>query len=386
MTRMIRTLVAIALVAGPGAFGIMTMSAASATTAPGTYGAGSWFFDPGTGVNAIQPANTTTSTTTSTVYQAQVQQPINADGSSTWSSKKGVIPVQFTLQQATSTATTTITTDAVYPGTLESDLGATYPSVGDYGALSFTPPTGTTVGNITNLTADFSWLNGGNNHTGSMRWSIVTPDGVVYVYYGDLSSTFQSGQGGSGVNMATVTDARVEGEGSFSGSPLYDTWSDVLSRTAPSGTVANETVSEIDLVVDAGYAGTQQVALSDVQITGNGSTGEYVPGTVPGSTSTTHSLSSWTATTSPAMYIDVVKGNASDPGTVDETTYTGVGDSGGQFAVVDGKYKYNLSNSSQPLGSAGTYYVYMNSSATLGNANRIPTSNAPGGIVSFVLK
>lgn len=57
-----------------------------------------------------------------------------------------------------------------------------------------------------------------------------------------------------------------------------------------------------------------------------------------------------------------------------------------RVAVVDGKYKYNLSDTSQQLGSAGTYYVYMNSRPALGNANRIPTTNAPGNIASFVLK
>jgi hypothetical protein len=43
------------------------------------------------------------------------------------------------------------------------DLGLTVPytSVGDYGALSFSSPSGT---NITNLTADFSWLTGNVVH------------------------------------------------------------------------------------------------------------------------------------------------------------------------------------------------------------------------------
>lgn len=104
---------------------------------------------------------------------------------------------------------------------------------------------------------------------------------------------------------------------------------------------------------------------------------------MPGSTSTTDSVGPWINTTSPAMYLDIVTGNAGAPGTVDETTYTGVGDSGGQFAVADGKHKYNLINASAPLGSAGTYYVYMNSSTALGNANRVPTTNAPNNIASF---
>jgi hypothetical protein len=231
------------------------------------------------------------------------------------------------------------------------------------------------VGNITNLTADFSWLLG-NNHTGSMRWSIVTPDGNVFVYYGDLSGTFQSGTDGTGINMATVTDARVEGSG-FAGTPLYDTWSDVLSRTAPSGTVSNEPVSEIDLVVDAGYAGTQKVQLSDVSITANGNTSEYVPGTVTGSTSSSDSDGPWSNTTAPAMYIDVAQTSGGTPGTVDETTYAGVGDTGGQFSVAGGTYKYNLSTSSLP--GAGTYQVSMDPSP----AHTSPITTSPG---TFELK
>jgi hypothetical protein len=384
MPKRIRMLVAAGATCGLAAFGLVTAGAASATTGPGTYGPGSWYFDPGTGTNAIQLAATSSSTTTSTVYQAQIQQPINPDGSSVWSAKRGVIPVQFYLQQAADTKKTTTTTSAVYPPNLESDLGATYPSVGDYGALSFTPPPGTTVAGISNLTADFTWLTG-YNHQGSMRWSIVTSAGNFFVYYGDTSSSFQSGTGGTGVNMTATGEARVETP--ETGPGKYVTWSDLINGTnGVNASDASVTVSEIDLVVDAGYGGTQKVQLSDVQITASGNTSEYVPGTVPGSTSTTDSVGPWSSTTSPAMYIDVAMGNPSDPGTVDETTYTGVGDTGGQFAIVNGMYKYNLSNTSLPLGSPGTYYVYMNSNPTLGNATRIPTTNAPNNIASFVLK
>lgn len=371
MSRINRMLVAVAAMVCLGGFWLITAGAASAAT-PGTTGPGSWSFDPGTGSDAIQLPTTTTTTSTTPAYKAQVQQPINSDGSSVWSARKGVIPVQFTLQQATDTKTTTTTTDAVYPGLLDSESSGS-PA---YSALAFTPPSGTTVGSISNLTADFSWI-AGNNHTGSMRWSIVTPDGEIYVYYGDLSTTFQSGQGGSGDNMASATDARIEGTGSLAGTPVYDTWSDVLSRPAPSGTVANEPVSAIILVVDAGYAGTQQVQLSDVSIAGTGFSSGYVPGTVAGSTSSTDSLGPWSNTTTPAMYIDVVQDTGSAPGTVDETTYTGVGDTGGQFKVVNGMYKYNLSTATLP--GAGTYQVFMDPSS----AHNSPITTAPG---QFVLK
>ena len=60
---------------------------------------------------------------------------------------------------------------------------------------------------------------------------------------------------------------------------------------------------------------------------------------------------------------------------MDETSYTGVGDTSGQFAVVNGMYKYNLSTSS--LSGAGTYWVYMTPDT---DAHRV----ASGG--TFVLK
>ena len=373
MSRIIRALTAAGAVIGLSAFGLMTAGVAAASNGAGTYGPGSWYFDQGTGTNAIQLAQTSTSQSTSTAYQAQIQQPINADGSSVWSAKKGVIPVQFTLQQATATTTTTTTTDAVYPDTLESDIGATYPSVGDYGALSFTPPAGTTLAGITNLTADFTWQTG-NNHQGSMRWSIVTSAGTFYVYYGDTSSSFQSGTGGTGANMTQATDARVETP--ELGPGTYVTWSDLINGTnGVNASDAAATVSEIDLVVDAGYGGTQKVHLSDVFINSS----EYVPGTVTGSSTSTTTDGPWTTTTTPSMYIDIAKGSSSDPGTVDETTYTGVGDTSGQFAVVDSKYKYNLSNNL----TAGTYNIWMTPSD---DAHRIPVTNSPTGAATFVLK
>ena len=79
------------------------------------------------------------------------------------------------------------------------------------------------------------------------------------------------------------------------------------------------------------------------------------------------------------MYIDIAEGSSSDPGTVDETTYTGVGDTSGQFAAVDSKHKYNLSNSL----SAGTYNIWMTPSD---DAHRIPVTNSPTAAATFVLK
>jgi hypothetical protein len=94
---------------------------------------------------------------------------------------------------------------------------------------------------------------------------------------------------------------------------------------------------------------------------------------------------SWQNTTTPSMYLDLSKVTGSDPGTVDETTYSGVGDTSGQFSVVNGMYKYNLDSSQ--IGGAGGYTVTLDPSGQNGGSP-VPVTNAanPSGIASFTLK
>ena len=318
---------------------LLTAGAASATPGLGTYGPGSWFFDPGTGTNAIQvPTTTTSPPVTSTAHQAQVQQPINADGSSVFNHKSTTIPVKFKVQSQTTTTTTTTTTPGIYPGLLDSE------SIGSpaYGALSFTPPAGTTVGAISDLMASFAWQ-AGHNHTGSMRWSIQTSAGNFYVYYGDTCPFCQDGTGQSGTNMTTLSDQRVETPENGPGS--FKTWSDLVNGTnGVNATDASLPVSEIDLVVDAGYAGTQQVQLSDVQIIDNGATSEYVPGTIAGSTTSSTTTGPLVTDNSTPAWISITKTSGATPaGPIDESTLTSTqGDTGGQYRQVDSMYMYNL--------------------------------------------
>jgi hypothetical protein len=346
-------------------FGLMSAGAiaASASPQPGTTGPGSWSFDPGDGSNAIQLPATSTSSSTSTAYQAQVQQPINSDGSSVFSAKSRTIPVKYKVQSQSVTTTTTTTTAAVYPDILLSDSdawafskcpGGVGPSC--YGALSFTPPAGTKLSDITNLEATFQWLSG-HNAGGSMRWSIVTSMGTFYVYYGDESTSFQTGQGGSGINMTTpIVGARVETP--ELGPGVYVTWSDLIHGTGGVATGdPSATVSQIDLVVDAGYTGTQRVQLSDVQITDNGATSEYVPGTIAGSTSTSTTSTPWVNDTTDPAWVYLNEVNGATPGqAVDENLVDTQGDNGGQYRVVDGMYMYNfpVSNLKDPT---ATYQI-----------------------------
>ena len=340
-------------------------SAAMATPTPGTTGPGSWSFDPGTGINAI----TTTSSPPTVSYQAQVQQPINAPGQipSVFSNKTRTIPVKYQVQKCTTPGTSA----AHYPDTLESDLGARGGTPGSYGALSFTPPSGTTLSQLGSLIADFSWKQG-HDAGGSMRWSVVTNQGTFYIYYGDLSTSFQTGQGGSGINMvASVANGRVETP--ETGPGTYVNWSDLLNGTNGVAHHSSAAVSEIDLVVDAGFTGTQQVQLQDVSITDNGAASTYTPGDVTSGGGAT----TCAADTTDPMWISLTKLSGNAPAApVDESTITDTqGDSGGQFRVTDGMYMYNLPMSQ--LDPTAQYRVGISPNSD---------GSSPVGVVQFGIK
>jgi hypothetical protein len=203
---------------------LLSAGAASATVTPGTTGPGSWGFYQDNG-NQIQLGQTSTSSSTAnvvttqagpTLYQAQVQQPINAPGQipSVFSNKTRTIPVKYKVQAAPSTqtvttpttTTTTTTGDTVYPGLLDSENSGT-PT---FTNLLWNAPSGVTVGQITNLMANFQWQQG-QNAAGSMRWTIDTNAGQVNVYYGEPFNTGATNVD-SGVNMITNPNnpARVD--------------------------------------------------------------------------------------------------------------------------------------------------------------------------------
>ena len=351
-------------VAGAGLLSAGTATAMASPT-PGTTGPGSWVFDQGDGNNAI----TTSSSQPTVSYQAQVQQPINAPGQipSVFSNKTRTIPVKYVVQKCTTPGAST----AHYPDTLESDLGVKYPIPGAYGTLSFTPPSGTTLSQLSSLIADFTWQSG-HDAGGAMRWSVVTNQGTFYVYYGDLSTSFQTGTGGSGINMVTpVVGARVETP--ETGPGVYLNWSDLLNGTGGSAHHSDALVSEIDLVVDAGYTGTQTVQLQDVSITDNGATSTYTPGDV---TSGGGATTCATDTTDP-MWISLTKLSSNAPAApVDESTITNTqGDTGGQFRITNGMYMYNLPISQ--LDPTAQYQVGISPNSDGSN---------PAGVVQFGIK
>src|SRR6185503_15711570 len=98
-----------------------------------------------------------------TQYTTDVQQPINADGSSCFKDNgKAVIPVKFSLLSAPG------------PVVFESIYSDSVPD-NDFSFLSFTPSTPITFNELTELRATYAFTLG-NNHGGALRWSVrVSP-------------------------------------------------------------------------------------------------------------------------------------------------------------------------------------------------------------------
>ncbi|MCW5851278.1 MAG: hypothetical protein KIT87_14475 [Anaerolineae bacterium] len=130
----------------------------------------------------------------------------------------------------------------------------------DYSGVAFTPASGTTLANITNLSADFQ-VTQGDCGGGSPRFSIATASGNIFVYLGPTPNFTGCGAGRQQTgNLTQLTDARVDT--SQVGGTFYDTWQNAVA------TYGALPVSEVDLVVDAGWAtgGVQTVKVYSVQV------------------------------------------------------------------------------------------------------------------------
>jgi hypothetical protein len=358
--------------------------------------AGTWTLVP------EQSVTTTTSTSTSTLYETQVRPPINADGSSNWPKKRGVIPVQFQLNSATKTTTTTTTVTG--PARFESVLSDNPPDQSLFGAsgsfgtqdndfsfLRFVPDGDLAFTDLTELAADYAFLEG-NCQGGSLRWQVTVDtdgdtvgDGALFIYYGSPPS-FDSCKdlvSQSGDNLIGLSDVRYDT--SQIGGTFYDTFASALTL------IGDANVLRASLVLDSGWVGCpnppdddpdlgqvggvgcqdQRVNLTAATANGTG----YEPlaeGTTSSSTSTT---SSFAPTCSlPQAKIEIVKDNDDPNGQVNETPDSVQNkDTGVYFRNVDCKYIYNLDVSTLgPEGSrGGTYRVYANIDGT-----RITTSPA----------
>jgi hypothetical protein len=337
------------------ALGLTAAPASAATT-------GAWVLNP------AQSVSTSSTTATRSVYQAQVQQPINADGSSSWPSNRGVVPVQFTLQKATQTTTTTSTTTG--PVVFQSLLNAQNDNLPfgtpgqTYSNLTFTPDTqsGLTFGQISTLSANFSFSSG-DNYGGSPRWSIIVNDNgvdkTVYVYYGGSTPFIGGGPSDSGQNVA-LQGSNVELASVSPGT--YGSWSDAMAL------YQNDPVVYAALVVDSGWNADQVITLNSATVNDN----MWTPAPAGTTTSSSSTTGAYAPDTTDTAYIHVYKVSSTNSILADETTVSAQPDNTGIFRQVDGKYIYNLALSGYGV---GRYEAVMRIG---GNASSNDVLSSPG--------
>jgi hypothetical protein len=317
-------------------------SVASAATTTGT-----WGFHPG------QTFTDSTVTTSTTSYKAAVRAPINADGSSNWPAKRGVIPVQFDLLAAPST-TTTIT--RTYNPPVWESLNSPF----TWSAAGLTLSPTLTFNDITNLSANYLFTTG-DCYGGSLRWDVyVIHNGVpqvVEVYYGTPNGATHADQfcsgsnSGSGQNLITtgITPYRFEMLGGWGvPGPLYTTYADAVASTN-GGT---DIVTGVQLTLDSGWVSDQRADVSNVTVNDN----TWVPKTTE-TTSTTVTGPFATTCTLPAAELRWAKNDATPDGALNEAESIQPKDTGQFYRQVDCKYIYNLDVSS--LSGTGTYTVWV---------------------------
>ena len=241
--------------------------------------------------------------------------------------KSSTIPVQFKVTKSSSFA---------FESVIKGDSGVTPVASGDrendFSVLHYDTPAGLTVGDITNLTANFNWTYG-ENHSGGFRWQVevTAPDGTqknIMVDYGDASNALQSDTAGSGINMVnSALASQNRDESQQVGGTLYTPWSYVTSNFGSLPVVG------IDLVVDGGWGTSNDASLTtqtqDQVINLSTATVGYTGGT---------STFSWPAPTSGVVdnstpaWISLTKTSGTTPACfIHESTLTSTqGDSGGQ--------------------------------------------------------
>jgi hypothetical protein len=294
---------------------------------------GSWFAYPG-------QAET---------YQASVQQPINADGSSNFKANgKAVIPVKFALAEGTG---------AFVFESIFSDSS----TANDYSYLFWEPAAALSFADIAQLSAVYAFTDG-DCAGGSLRWTVYLDDNGTTR---NLDIHYQPGAGGlsqqtcapgtSGANLIGSTDAiyvTQEFNGGYSFPSAYNnTYADALSQ------LGSLPVLGMNLILDSGWGanGDQVVALSSATVGVGGANGYTETFTPQPASPVTAICPSAQAT------ISIYKTDGAPLGAVNEPLTIQPQDNDGIFRIVDCKYMYNLATSS--LSGAGSYTVY----ATIGS-------------------
>jgi hypothetical protein len=264
-------------------------------------------------------------------YQATVQQPLNADGSSIFSAKSRTIPVKWKVTKSQSFKFESLNKARWIAGPDGSNINpiAYTSDNGSYSAVSYTLPAGTTINQLTGLQADAAFTGGTSNHGGALRWSVDLGSGPsVFVYYG-TGQSFNDSLVQNGNLIADTSDQRVD-TSQITGGTFYDTWSHAVSL------LSGQTVKDVSLVLDGGWGGDQFVNLSDATVTSTAGSSTF---TWPGASAST----AVDPSTVP-MYVYLSKTAGSTPAAqIDESVITDTqGDSGGQYRTADGMYMYNF--------------------------------------------
>jgi hypothetical protein len=334
--------------------GLLVSPAAAATTT------GTWYLRPD------QTFTTSSVVTHGSSYVSAVRPPINANGSSNWPAKRGVIPVQFDLLAAPTTTTTTTKTydppvwqslqDGSWPYTfaqlcLQKDLyGPGYcPDAPVTPALTFN--------DVQNLSANYLFTTG-DCQAGSLRWDVFVdgPAGVIRVYYGNPSgSPAPPGQSCSGTESETgknlISDPTVPvNRFEVGNNPnIYTTYAAAVAAT----NLGTDKVTAVQLTIDSGFAGDQKLNVSNVTVNDN----TFVPKTTETTTTTTVDGPGVKTCDLPAAELRWAKNDATPTGAVNEAESIQPKDTGQFYRNVDCKYIYNLDVSS--LSGQGTYTVWV---------------------------
>jgi hypothetical protein len=347
-----------------GSVMLLPIALASATVVyPHTVG--TWYF---------HPAQTFTSSTVVTqgfAYKSAVRPPINADGSSNWPAKRGVIPVQFDLLSAPTTTTTTTKTYAppVWQS-LQADGSYSFAQiclVKDLYGPGYCPDApvapALSFNDIQNLSANY-FFTAGDCQAGSLRWDVYVQHGAnvetVEVYYGNPNGVPNPpGQSCSGAESETgknlildptVPVNRFEMLGGWGvPGPLYTTYADAVAST----NAGTDKVVAVQLTLDSGFAGDQKANISNITVNDN----TFVPKTIETTSSTVTGDYAKTCTL-PAAELRWAKNDATPTGAVNEAESIQPKDTGQFYRNVDCKYIYNLDVSS--LNGVGTYTVWVN--------------------------
>jgi hypothetical protein len=361
MRRHTSALGATAFLATVTAIVFLTGGAGAETPTP----AGTWYF---------RPDQTFTSSTVIThgfTYQTAVRPPINADGSSNFPAKRGVIPVQFDLLAAPSTTTTTVRT---YDPPVWQSLPSGWPytflqlclkkDLHGLGTCPDAPATpALTFSEITNLSAAYLFTTG-DCYGGSLRWTIYVQHGSnvesVHVYYGNPNgdpvppgqscSDASSETGQNLISSPTAPPNRFEMQGGWGvpGAPLYTTYANAVASTND----GTDKVVAVQLTLDSGWVSAQIADVSDVTVNAN----TWVPKTTETTTTTTVDGPFAKTCDLPAAELRWAKNDATPDGAINEAESVQPKDTGQFYRRVDCKYIYNLDVSS--LSGPGTYTVW----------------------------